>query len=128
MKVQGANGHTGRDELTGVVMPKYLIRRTVPGVGQMDAEQLRGLAAQSNKVLDKLGTEIQWVQSYVEANELVCVYNARDEVLIHEHARLGGFPCDTVTPGGGNHRSGHRRQVIWGMLPTAYYDSRICIM
>ncbi len=78
-------------------MPKYLIDRTVPGVHEMDESALAGLAAASNAVLHEMGPDIQWVQSYVENDHLVCVYNAKDAELIREHARRGGFPCDGVT-------------------------------
>lgn len=78
-------------------MPKYLIRREVPGAGRLSADALHHLAAQSNAVLDRLGTSIQWVQSYVTGDQLFCVYNADGEARIREHARLGGFPCDAIT-------------------------------
>lgn len=77
-------------------MPKYLIQRDVPNAGELTAEQLHGLAAQSNKVLAGLGGRAQWVQSYVTGDHLFCVYNAEDEDAIREHARVGGFPCNEV--------------------------------
>ncbi|HET7326199.1 MAG TPA: DUF4242 domain-containing protein [Nocardioidaceae bacterium] len=77
-------------------MPKYVIERTVPSLGQMDTEQLHQLSAKSNAVLNELGTDIQWVQSYATDERLFCVYNAKDESLIEEHARRGGFPCDQI--------------------------------
>jgi hypothetical protein len=77
-------------------MPKFLIEREAPGIGQMSAEELQGIADKSNKVLADLGVDIQWVQSYVTGDKLFCIYNARDESLIPEHARIGGFPCDHV--------------------------------
>jgi hypothetical protein len=78
-------------------MPKYLIRRAVPGVGRSSPDQLHDLSAKSNAVLAQLGEGVQWVQSYVTGDELVCVYNAPDEARIREHARIGGFPCDEIT-------------------------------
>lgn len=78
-------------------MPKFVIERELPGAGQMNAEELQGIAAKSNAVLAELGNDIQWVQSYVTGDKLFCVYNARDVSLIEEHARRGGFPCDKVS-------------------------------
>lgn len=75
-------------------MPKYLIERTVPGVGQMDADALAQIAQQSNGVLRDLGPDVQWVHSYVTDDKIVCVYNARSEDIIREHGRCGGFPVD----------------------------------
>lgn len=77
-------------------MRKYVIERTVPGAGDMTTEQLAGLAGASNKVLQDLGPEIQWVQSYVVDDKIYCVYNATDEDIIRTHARCGGFPADSV--------------------------------
>jgi Protein of unknown function (DUF4242) len=77
-------------------MPKYLIERTVPGVGQMDATALADIACQSNKVLRDLGPDIQWVQSYVADDTITCVYLAANEEIVREHARCGGFPIDSV--------------------------------
>lgn len=78
-------------------MPKYLIRREVPGAGSLTPEQLHDLSAKSNAVLAQLDGRAQWVQSYVTGDHLFCVYNAEDEVAVREHARIGGFPCDDVT-------------------------------
>ena len=77
-------------------MPKYIIERTIPGAGQMSAEDLRGIATQSNKVLRDLGPDVQWEQSYVVNDKIFCVYNATGPEIIHEHARCGGFPVDAV--------------------------------
>ncbi len=77
-------------------MPKYLIERTVPGAGQMDGAALRAIAAESNRVLRELGPDIQWVSSFVSDDRITCVYYARDEDIIREHGRRGGFPVDNV--------------------------------
>jgi hypothetical protein len=75
---------------------KYLIERTVPGAGQMDAAALAAIADQSNKVLRELGPDIQWVHSYVTDDKITCIYLATSVELIREHARCGGFPIDAV--------------------------------
>jgi hypothetical protein len=77
-------------------MPKYVIERTVPGLGRMTGDELHDISAKSNAVLADLGPGIQWVQSYATDDRLFCVYNAEDESLIREHAQRGGFPCDNV--------------------------------
>jgi hypothetical protein len=74
----------------------YVIERTVPGAGQMDAAALAAITAQSNAVLRDLGPEIQWVHSYVSDDKITCVYRASDPNVIEEHARCGGFPIDAV--------------------------------
>ena len=77
-------------------MQRYVIEREIPGAGQMTAEQLRDAAAKSNRVLQELGPDIQWVQSYVTGDKLYCVYNARSESLIRQHAERSGFPANSI--------------------------------
>jgi hypothetical protein len=78
-------------------MPKFLIKREVPGLGNMTPGQLHDLSAKSNAVLAQLGGRAQWVQSYVTDDNLFCVYNAESEDAVREHARIGGFPCNVVS-------------------------------
>ena len=78
-------------------MKKYLIEREIPRVGTLEREQLRQAASKSNSVLRQLGPDIQWVESFVAADKMFCVYLAEDEKLIHRHAEVSGFPATTVT-------------------------------
>lgn len=80
-----------------MALRKFIIERDIPAVGTFEREQLRGAAAQSNKVLRELGPDIQWVESYVADNKTFCVYLAKDESLIHKHAEISGFPATKVT-------------------------------
>ena len=77
-------------------MPKYVIERVVPGASKMSTEDLKSLSQRSCNALNQLGPQIQWVQSYVTDNKIYCVYIAPNEEMIHEHARLGGFPANHV--------------------------------
>lgn len=77
-------------------MPKYLIERTIPSIGAVSAGDLQAISQKSCDVLRDLGPEVQWVHSYVTGDKIYCVYNATSEQLIRDHARLGGFPIDSV--------------------------------
>jgi len=77
-------------------MPKYVIERVVPGAGKLSPAELKTMSQRSCNVLNELGPRIQWVQSYVTENKLYCIYIAPNEELVHEHARLGGFPANHV--------------------------------
>jgi hypothetical protein len=78
-------------------MPNYLIERRMPGAGNLQPEQLRSISEASCRVLSQLGPQIQWVNSYVTADTVYCVYVAPDEHLIREHARTCGFPLSRIT-------------------------------
>jgi hypothetical protein len=78
-------------------MKKYIIEREIPQVGTLEREQLREAAAKSNSVLQQLGPDIQWQESYVAADKTFCVYLAKDEAIIRKHAELSGFPATKIT-------------------------------
>ena len=78
-------------------MPKFVVEREMPGVGKLGPGELRGAAGKSNEVLDGMGPQIQWVQSYVSDDKIYCVYIAPDEATVREHARRGGFPANEVS-------------------------------
>ncbi len=78
-------------------MPKYLIEREIPGAGKLSPEQLRGISQKSCSVLNNLGPQIQWIQSYVTGDKIYCVYRAPNEEMVREHARQGGFPANTIS-------------------------------
>lgn len=78
-------------------MPKYVIEREIPGVGDLSAEQLQGVSQTSCNVLNELGPQIQWVQSYVTGDKIYCVYIAPNEEMIREHASRGGFPANKIS-------------------------------
>lgn len=77
-------------------MPKYIIERGIPGLGASTPDELRAVSQKSNAVLDELSPKVQWVQSYVTADKMYCVYVADDADVVREHARRGGFPADSV--------------------------------
>jgi len=78
-------------------MPKYVIEREVPHAGELNAQQLQQLSQRSCSVLRKLGSQIQWIQSFVTGNKIYCIYRAPNEAMIREHAQLGGFPANMVS-------------------------------
>ena len=82
-------------------MKKYMIERDIPGVGQLNAEQLKGAAQTSNAALSQLAPRVQWQQSFVAGDKTFCVYLAEDEEVIREHARISGFPASRITEIGG---------------------------
>lgn len=78
-------------------MKKYVIERALPGIGDSSAEDLRAAAQRSNEVLEELGPDIQWIESYVVNDMTLCIYMARDEDIIREHGEKSGFPVTRIT-------------------------------
>ena len=77
-------------------MPKFVIEREIPGLGGWTAEQLQAASQTSCGVLNKLGPQIQWLQSYATKDKLYCIYIAPNAEMVREHAKLGGFPANSV--------------------------------
>src|SRR3954464_14635379 len=80
-----------------MALRKFIIERDIPGAGSLEREQLRQAAAKSNEVLNQLGPDIQWVESFVAADKTFCVYLAKDEGVIRKHAEISGFPATKIT-------------------------------
>jgi hypothetical protein len=85
---------TGKE---GNNMKRFVIERDIPKVGSLDREQVQAAAAKSNQVLRQLGPDIQWVESFIAADKMFCVYLAKDESLVKQHAEISGFPATKVT-------------------------------
>jgi hypothetical protein len=77
-------------------MPKYIIERNIPGAGALDHQQLAAITQVSCGVLQNMGPQIQWLESFVTDDKIYCVYIAPDEATIRKHAQLGQFPADSV--------------------------------
>ena len=77
-------------------MPKYVIERNMPGAGALSRNDLAAIAEKSCRALEEIGSQIQWVESFVTADKVYSIYIARDQKLIREHAYLSGFPADTI--------------------------------
>jgi hypothetical protein len=78
-------------------MPKFLIEREIPGAGSLSPQDLQGISQTSCAVLQKMGPQIQWLQSYITGDKVYCVYIAPNEELIREHASQGGFPANRIS-------------------------------
>ena len=78
-------------------MPKFIIEREISGAGKLSSVDLKGVSQKSCSVLQNLGPQIQWVESYVTDDKIYCVYIAPNEEMIREHARQGGFPANRVS-------------------------------
>jgi hypothetical protein len=78
-------------------MPKFVIEREIPKVGSLSPDQLQAISQKSCGVLQEMGTQIQWVQSYVSDDKIYCIYVAPDEEAVRKHAQQGGFPANRIS-------------------------------
>ena len=78
-------------------MPKYVIERDIPGIGNVTPQEVVAISQKSCSVLKNPGPQIQWLHSYVTADKIYCVYIAPNEEMVREHAKQGGFPANRVS-------------------------------
>ena len=78
-------------------MPKYVIERELPSAGKLTDEQIQGISQKSCQVLDRLGPQIQWVESYVTDDKIYCIYISPNKEMIEKHAAEGGFPANKIS-------------------------------
>ncbi|HYQ86354.1 MAG TPA: DUF4242 domain-containing protein [Bacteroidota bacterium] len=78
-------------------MPKYVIERVIPGAGKMSVADLKAVSLRSCNVLNKLGPQINWIQSYVTDDKVYCVYIAPNKEMVQEHARQAGVPANLIS-------------------------------
>jgi hypothetical protein len=78
-------------------MPKYVIEREIPGAGSLNPKQLKAISQTSCGVLNKMGPQIQWLESYVTDDKIYCIYISPDEATVKSHAEQGGFPANKIS-------------------------------
>jgi hypothetical protein len=78
-------------------MPKFVIEREIPGAGNLSPEELQKVSQKSVNVLRAMGTEIQWLHSYVTGDKVYCIYLAPDEATVREHAQRVGIPANRIS-------------------------------
>jgi hypothetical protein len=86
-----------QEELKTPNQNMYVIEREIPGAGNLTAEELQAISQTSCGVLSEMGDDkIKWMHSYVTGDKIYCVYMAKNEDLVREHAKKGGFPANSV--------------------------------
>ena len=96
-RAQTATVKDNSSKSNSATMKTYLIERDIPNAGKLTPGQLKTISQKSCDVLQHMGPQIQWLQSYVTGDKIFCVYKAENEDLIREHAKEGGFPANVIT-------------------------------
>ena len=78
-------------------MPRYLVERFIPRAGELTAMELKAIVQQSLLVQQEMEGWIQWIQSAITADRMVCLYIADDEAIVREHARRSGLPIQRIS-------------------------------
>jgi hypothetical protein len=73
-------------------MPKYVNRARDSQRWQIDSTGTPGRLAESCGVLQKLGPQVQWVESFVTDDKVYCAY-----ITPNEDARQGGFSANRIS-------------------------------
>jgi len=63
----------------------------------MSVADLKAVSLRSCNALNKLGPQINWIQSYVTDDKVYCVYIAPNKEMIQEHARQAGVPATLIS-------------------------------
>jgi hypothetical protein len=67
-------GDAASEKRKEINVPKYVIERDIPGVGNLSAEQLQAISQKSCDILRELGPQIQWLHSYVTGDKIYCIF------------------------------------------------------
>ena len=82
-------------------MPKYVIERDLTGAGQLTRRtSCTAISQKSNEVLDGMGGRAQWLESFVTADKIFCIYIADRPETVREHAAEGRIPGRRRPPRG----------------------------
>ena len=81
--------------MIGVIMPRYIIERTLP---QMSKEEMQQLARRSIQVAKEI-PGVVWIKSYISESEgkTYCEYEAPNPESLLEHARLLNVSANKIT-------------------------------
>jgi hypothetical protein len=78
-------------------MPKYVIERMVPNAGQMNPDELKKVAQNFCEVITKMGSQVQWINSFVTSEKIYCVYLAATKEIVLQHVSQGKYPASFVS-------------------------------
>lgn len=65
---------------------KWIIKRTIPGAGEMTAAELNKAGCGSRQINEDQGCRCVWINSFVVADGTYCVYAAANEEDVRCHA------------------------------------------
>lgn len=77
-------------------MPKYIVERTVPKVGDLSIDKLNILGNLARTALKSFGGDVQWLESFVTEDKIYSIITAPDEATVREYSKLTNLPSDKI--------------------------------
>lgn len=73
-------------------MPKFIIERDVPGIGDWPLEKLEQIVDTLRGALKTTNGTIQWVETFLTADKVFSFYIAPDEASLQEFLKQSPLP------------------------------------
>lgn len=77
-------------------MPKFIVERVVPEVGELSPDKLKLLSDLARTALASFGGRVQWLESFITQNKIYSILTAPDEATVRQYARLTDLPTDHI--------------------------------
>ena len=77
-------------------MPKFIVERTVPRVGDLSPEKLKILRDLAYTALQSFGGRVQWIESFVTEDKIFSILTAPDEATVRKYSKLTNLPADSI--------------------------------
>jgi hypothetical protein len=74
-----------------------VIEREIPNAGSLKPQELQAISQKSCCVIKSIGSQLQWLHSYVTPDKIYCVYISPDAETLRKHAAQGGFPANRIS-------------------------------
>jgi hypothetical protein len=78
-------------------MPQFLIERIMPGVAELEIDDLKQTSRAGLHVLEEHFPEIEWIQSYVTKDALYCLYQAPNEQELRRYTSKSTLPVHRIS-------------------------------
>lgn len=78
-------------------MPKYIVERIVPEIGDLPPEKLKQLADLARTALTQFGGRVQWLESFITQNKIYSILTAPDDATVRQYAKLTNLPTDGIS-------------------------------
>ena len=79
-------------------MQRFIIERTVPGIGDYSPEQTADILRKTRAALQSSGGRVQWQESFIAADKVFSIYIAPDEATLREFSKNSPLPVDAIHP------------------------------